>query len=116
MAGQQPNDAAPLGFHEVAPGVLKMNGFDVYAHAGRREDCTACCGRGKVRRCRCEECSGIGRRWAAVDDFRERAGLCTCCTDFATNLDQVRDRAARGEFRDRVTCVIVFRMPTPLPC
>jgi RecJ-like exonuclease len=86
----------PLGFHEVAPGIMKMNGFDVYAYNGT-DPCPKCKGTGKRGRGRCGQCGGRGTR-PVIEDYRKRAGLHPpmYATTFARDLEDVRKMMTRA--------------------
>lgn len=88
-----------LDFHEVAPGILKMDDTHIYAHDNREEGCPRCGGKGKVGRSKCRGCFGRGQR-QAMDNYDQTHKIPrpsgSYCTTTAIDLDHLREMFLRG--------------------
>jgi hypothetical protein len=103
-----------LDFHEVAPGIYKMGGADVYAHGARDEPCERCEGKGKIGRSKCGRCWGKGS-CRAIRNYLERNQIRAEMTvqSMARDLEEVRRDFARRQSRGlepTLTLVFVFNI------
>jgi hypothetical protein len=127
MMGRRQMELGPaLDFDEVAPGIFKMRGGNVYAHGGRQEACQGCGGTGQVkvapdfgrRDVRCSRCFGRGHcnameNYAAANAVETPGGMWTTST--YDDLDHVRDSFVRGDIgHDGQLCLMLVSELSPL--